>query len=74
MEVTVTQFKAKCLAIVQKVQEEKCRVLVTRHGRPAAEIVPVSRSKSRSWLGRAKGRTHFRGDVFSTGECWDAGH
>ena len=44
MDMTVTQFKAKCLGVIEKVQKEKSRITITRHGRPAAELIPVSSS------------------------------
>jgi prevent-host-death family protein len=36
MDITVTQFKATCLGVIDKVQKEKSRVTITRHGKPTA--------------------------------------
>ena len=35
------QFKAKCLAILDEVNESRRSVVVTKHGKPVARIVPV---------------------------------
>ncbi len=73
MEITVTQFKARCLGIIEKVQREKCRVVISRHGRPAAQLLPVTEEAAAPLFGRARGETRLRGDLFTTGEAWDAG-
>jgi len=73
MDVSVTEFKAKCVGIIGKVQREHCRVLIRRHGQPAAELVPVGRGKgSRPLFGRATKTTRIMGDISSTGEDWHA--
>ena len=72
MDITVTQFKAKCLGIIEKVQKEKSRITITRHGRPAAELIPVSSGSKEKIFGRAKHTTLISGEIFNTGESWDA--
>ncbi len=74
MDITITQFKAKCLGIIEKVQKEKSRITITRHGRPAAELIPISSSHSEKIFGRSKQTTLISGDLFNTGESWDAEH
>jgi prevent-host-death family protein len=41
MKMTITQFKALCLGVVARVQREKIRVVISRHGRAAALLVPI---------------------------------
>lgn len=72
MDITVTQFKAKCLGIIDKVQKEKSRVTITRHGRPAAELIPIATSAPGKIFGRSKHTTLISGEIFDTGEPWDA--
>ena len=74
MEMTITQFKAKCLGVVERVQHEKVRVVISRHGRPAAQVVPIDTSGDARIFGRAAGQTQILGDILSTEEEWDAGH
>ncbi|MDD5200946.1 MAG: type II toxin-antitoxin system Phd/YefM family antitoxin [Terrimicrobiaceae bacterium] len=73
MEITVTQLKAKCLGIVEKVQREKRRVVISRHGRPAAVLIPADQETSAPLFGRAADSTKILGDLMGTGEEWDAG-
>jgi prevent-host-death family protein len=72
MEMTVTQFKAKCLGVIEKVQKEKSRITITRHGRPAAELIPISASHPGVLFGRASETTVIFGDLLTTEEPWDA--
>lgn len=72
MEMSVSQFKAKCLGVIDKVQKEKSRVTITRHGQPAAELIPIFASRPGKLFGRSKDSTVILGDLLSTGESWDA--
>ena len=72
MQVTVTQFKAKCLGLIEKVQREKCSIVVSRHGRPAVEVVAIEKEPAPVWFGRAAGTVTLHDDAFGTGEAWQA--
>lgn len=72
MNMTVTQFKARCLGVIERVQKDQSRVTITRHGRPAAELVPISASSPGQLFGRSKESTVIVGDLLSTEEPWDA--
>jgi prevent-host-death family protein len=73
MEMTITQFKAKCLGVVERVQREKVSVVISRHGHPAARLVPVDIVAGDARLfGRSENQTRISGDILSTGEAWDA--
>jgi prevent-host-death family protein len=62
MTITATEFKAKCLALIDEVQEKGGELLISKHGRPVARLVPAGAEKP--WLAlRGKGR--FNGDAFS---------
>jgi prevent-host-death family protein len=64
-EVAISEFKAKCLAILQLVQKTKKPVRVTRFGKPVAEIVPASLTFPANWLGSMKNRIEIIGDIVS---------
>jgi len=68
----VTQFKATCLGVIDRVQREKSRVTITRHGKPAAELIPISASSPGKLFGRSKDSTIILGDLLGTEENWDA--
>jgi prevent-host-death family protein len=72
MEISVTQFKATCLGVIDRVQKEKSRVTITRHGKPAAELIPISASSPGKLFGRSKDSTVILGDLLGTEENWDA--
>lgn len=72
MDITVTQFKAKCLGVIDQVQKGKSRFTITRHGKPAAELIPVSASAPGKLFGRSKVSTDILGDLMNTEEHWDA--
>ncbi len=74
MEISVSQFKAKCLGVVEKVQKEGCRVRITKYGRVAAELGPAVEEKRASLWGRSKGDTIIHADLTQTGEHRDAEH
>lgn len=72
MEISVTQFKATCLGIIDRVQKEKLSVVIHKHGQPAAELVPIQRNSKGKLFGRAADTTKVVGDILSTDESWDA--
>lgn len=72
MEMSVTQFKAKCLGVIDQVEREKSRVTITRHGKPAAELIPISASTPGKLFGRSKESTILLGDLIGTEEHWNA--
>ena len=62
MTITATEFKAKCLSLIDEVQEQGSELIISKHGRPVARLVPVGAEKP--WLAlRGKGR--FTGDPFA---------
>lgn len=62
MTITATEFKAKCLSLIDEVQERGSELIISKHGRPVARLVPAGTDKP--WLAlRGKGR--FTGDAFA---------
>lgn len=41
-DVTATEFKSRCLALIDEVNRTRHPLRITRHGKPVAEIVPPS--------------------------------
>lgn len=73
-EVAISEFKAKCLAILDEVQKTQQPILVTRRGRPVAEIGPPPPQDDRSWIGSMKQIKIF-GDIISPAsdeDDWEA--
>ena len=72
MQVNVTNFKAKCLQYVDAVQHGGELVVITRHGQPAAKLVPIDQGPDTPWFGRSAGTVKENGPLYGTGEVWDA--
>lgn len=51
-EIAISEFKAKCLALIEEVNKTKKPLRITRHGKVVAEVVaPSPERKSREFLG-----------------------
>jgi prevent-host-death family protein len=57
-------FKAHCLAVMDEVQAKKETVIITKHGKPVAKLVPVSEDVD-DIFGFFKGKGEIIGDVIS---------
>ncbi len=72
----ISQFKARCLAVLARVQRTGEPVLVTRFGEPIAEIVPPSPPPGpERWLGSFRESGRIVGDTVAPAvdsEDWDA--
>jgi prevent-host-death family protein len=58
------EFKAKCLAIMDEVNETGRRLVVTKRGKPVIEVVPIRNGGKRkdNFFGRLKGIIEIVGD------------
>lgn len=64
--ITISKFKATCLAVLDNVKRTGRSVLVTRHGKPIAIIdPPPPPQKKESWLGSFKSKGKISGDIVS---------
>jgi len=57
-------FKAKCLAIMDEVQARKTTVVITKNGKPVAQLVPVEEGED-SLFGFYAGKLAIAGDIES---------
>jgi prevent-host-death family protein len=64
-------FKAQCLGLLDQVEQQRIEIVITKRGRPVARLVPVGDSAPKIF-GRLKGTGRIVGDIFSTGELWEA--
>ncbi len=65
-KMAISKFKATCLAVLKRVQRTRQPIVITKFGKPVAEIVPPSPAPSRgSWLGCMEGTAQIIGDVIS---------
>ena len=64
--IQISKFKATCLAVLDRVGKTHNPVLVTRFGKPIAQIVPPpSPDRREDWLGCMKSRGRILGDIIA---------
>lgn len=59
--ITATEFKAKCLQLLDQVQQTGEDLVITKRGRPVARV--VAERPTQPWLA-LRGKGHFQGDPF----------
>jgi prevent-host-death family protein len=62
-EVAISEFKAKCLSLVDEVNKTKTPLRIIRRGKPLADVVPVQPTIEKSWLGSMEGKIQILGDI-----------
>lgn len=71
--IPATQFKAQCLSILDMVQRKRTAIVISKHGRPVAKLVPIEQEPSGKLHGFMKGTAREIGDIVSPlNEKWDA--
>jgi prevent-host-death family protein len=69
---SAAEFKATCLRVLDQVAARSETVIVTKRGRPVAQVVPIVRRPKRLW-GVMKGEIEVVGDIVSpVGVAWEA--
>jgi prevent-host-death family protein len=70
--IKASEFKAKCLALMDEVQRTGEPVLVTKNGRPVAELRPYGGAPKRG-IGVLKDKIRITGDIISPVDVeWEA--
>lgn len=63
-EIKASEFKAKCLKLMDEVAASGEELVITKHGRPVSRLVPY-RDKARMPFGRNRENIHITGDIVS---------
>jgi len=76
-EISISEFKAKCLSLLQEVCKTKRPIRVTRFGKPVADVVPPAAVQvdRNAWIGSGKGTAKILGDIVSPAndpDDWEA--
>lgn len=62
--ISISEFKATCLAVLERVRRTGQPILVTRRGEPIAEIMPPSLATTGpTWLGSMQDSATIIGDI-----------
>jgi prevent-host-death family protein len=73
MQATIAagEFKSKCLKLLDQVAEERATLVITKHGRPVAQVVPMPAEKN--IIGAMRGSVLWEGDIISPIDVeWEA--
>lgn len=68
--ITATEFKAKCLRILDKI--EPGGIVITKRGQPVAKLTSLHTVDNSKLIGSMKGKVIVKGNIFSTGRRWNA--
>ncbi len=76
-KIAISEFKAKCLSLLQQVSKTKEPLRVTRFGKPVADVVPPAEVEvdRNAWIGSGHGTAKILGDIISPAsepEEWEA--
>jgi prevent-host-death family protein len=63
--ISISEFKAKCLGLIEQVDKTRQPLRITRHGRPVAELIPAGPERKRKFLGAMVGTGEIVGDIVS---------
>jgi prevent-host-death family protein len=65
-EIAISEFKTKCLSLLQEVNKTKIPLRVTKRGKAIADVVPAAvETAERDWLGSMSHSIEIVGDIVS---------
>ena len=64
MKLSASEFKAKCLALLDRVHDDGEPVTITKRGRVVARLIPAGEADHRPWL-RVRHTARWHGDPFA---------
>jgi prevent-host-death family protein len=70
--IAVSEFKARCLTLLEEVATNHHMLIITKYGKPIAKVSPIENTKP-LLLGSWKGIVEVEGDLdhFDTSEEWE---
>lgn len=72
MSIPAAAFKTECLKLMDRVAATGEVVVITKHGKPVAQLVPIP-PEPKSMFGYMKGTVQIRGDIVAPiDESWSA--
>ena len=72
--IPATEFKARCLELMDRVAEKRETYVITKRGKPVARLVPVAWNAKDPLFGRLRGMAVEVGDIMSPvvpADAWD---
>lgn len=68
-QIKASEFKAKCLSLLDEVRDTGETIVVTKRGKPVAELKPVRR-RPKTLFGAMKGSVTILGDIVAPLGDW----
>jgi prevent-host-death family protein len=65
------KFKAQCLSVINDVHDLKEEVIITKHGKPMAKLIPIKKGKDEIF-GFMRGKGRITGDLIAPIDEWDS--
>lgn len=73
VRVTASNLKARCAAVLDEVVRKRQAIVITRHGRVIARLIPIEEEKPASVFGCTRGSITVKGDIITPIEAdWEA--
>lgn len=73
MKISAAEFKARCLNLMDHVNEFHEEVIITKHGKPVAKLVPVTAAPEKPLFGFLDKKIQINEDIIATLNLeWDA--
>ncbi len=64
-DISISEFKSKCLGLIEQVHKTRQPLRITRHGKPVAEVIPAGPDRKRNFVGDMIGTAKIVGDIVS---------
>ena len=72
LTISISEFKAKCLSLLQELNDSNETLIITKHGKPFAEVRPCAKDL-KSALQKFRGSVVHEGDLINPlYEEWEA--
>lgn len=74
--ISASDFKAKCLKLMDEVEETQKSIIITKYGEPVAKLSPIKKAGQKKHIifAAMEGSVNITGDIISSidDEIWDA--
>jgi prevent-host-death family protein len=72
--IPATEFKAKCLELMDRVADRQETFIITKRGTPVAKLTPVASKPRETWFGCFEDQVTIEGDLVEPipSERWEA--
>jgi prevent-host-death family protein len=64
--VSATDFKAKCLALIDEVNTSGDSITITKRGQAVAVLTPMKKARRKTTEGMLRGKAEIVGDIINT--------